>query len=61
MKDKSNSNDIGNRIYGIWQRVIDNRNLNMTEVVDYLLDRKRSALDVAAGYFYISGLQCHRW
>lgn len=57
MKDKSNSNDIGNRIYGIWQRVIDNRNLNMTEVVDYLLDRKRSAMDVAAGYFYISGLQ----
>lgn len=50
-------NDIENSIYNIQRKVIDNRHLKMTEVLKYLLSRDDiHSLDVAVGYFYISGL-----
>ncbi|KRM75603.1 hypothetical protein FC48_GL000137 [Ligilactobacillus murinus DSM 20452 = NBRC 14221] len=39
------------------KKVIDNRNVSMTDALKYLLkDDKFKVLDVAVGYFYISGL-----
>lgn len=38
-------------------RVIDNRHITMTEAINYLLmDESVKSLDVAVGYFYLSGL-----
>lgn len=39
------------------KKVIDNRNVSMTDALKYLLNQKEfKTLDVAVGYFYISGL-----
>ena len=39
------------------KKVIDNRNVSMTDALKYLLKKEEfRILDVAVGYFYISGL-----
>lgn len=49
--------NIENVLFNAQHRVIDNRNLKMTDVLKYLLLREDiHTLDVAVGYFYISGL-----